>query len=128
MNRQQAMARLRKLYGAAARISTHRTAPRDADDAAALRAQHAEAKAAATAAREAADARRDAILAADAEYQRLRAHAAALRVVAEKSQGWHAKPYHVGESVGFAMYVHADGYTLREAVENAERKHYQRRG
>jgi hypothetical protein len=120
MNMTQALAKLRKLLGPKAAIRDDRT-PSSPE----VREQQRAARNAAHAHRKACEAamnaRRDAVLAADAEFQRLRAEYDAAKAAADRCP-YPAYRYTGGTASALFFSVEAQADTLAELVEAVERK------
>jgi hypothetical protein len=116
VNQTHAIAKLKKIIGPKFGYRVDKKAP-DADE---RERRHAEAqrlRAEMQAADEARIARMTAVLAADAEYQRLKAAHQAAKREHESVPSWHGKPITVGRVGSMFFSVVADGDNWAEVVE-----------
>jgi hypothetical protein len=123
MNSTQALAKARKLLGAKAFVRVNKGALAGEERQTAITA-HLDALTKRTAAEEALTARRTAVLAADVEYQRLKAELAAARQAVEACRvGIFNQRVDIGTASGWFHTIHASGDNFAEALESlAEKK------
>lgn len=115
MNQSQAIARLKRTIGPAFAYRVDDTAP-DANAREQRRERFIAARAAANAALEALQIRRAAVLAADAEYQRLKAASMAANKARDDLPSFHRKRITVGRASHGLFSVEADGDNWDEVV------------
>lgn len=120
MNLAQALVKAKKILGAKAYITTYPRALVGEEREAALAAQR-EAIAQRTAAKEARDARRSAVLAADPEYQRLKAEWIAAEARVESFGGLYRKRVEIGTRGSLFNSIKADGDNFAEALAALEK-------
>lgn len=115
MNKTQALSKLRTIIGAKLGYRVDDTAP-DEEGRERRRAAYREADIAARAAREAAEARRQSLLAGDAEYQTLRAAAIKAAAYKEALPSSHHYRITVGRSESIFFSIKAQGDTWDDVV------------
>ena len=116
MNATQALAKARKLLGKAAFIRVNDKAP-VGDVREQMHTDWLAAKDAQTAAQDALDARRAAVLKADAEYQQLKCDLAAAKERTEGLCGFNRRRVEIGSSGGMFNTIHADGDNFTDALD-----------
>ena len=121
MNQTQAIAKLKKLIGPTFSFRVDNKAP-DAEERERRHAEAVRLRAQVEAADAARLARMNAVLAADAEYQRLKAEHQAAKKAHEAAPSWHSKRITVGRAGSMFFSVVADGDNWAEVVEQAAKQ------
>ena len=121
MTRSEAVTKLKKLFGEKLyyRVGRTVTSPEKRE---AARAEHACLSALHLAAKALRDARSQAVLAADTEYQRLKAEAASLYKDMNSVEGRSDYRFAIGRNIGWANVIEAEGDTWEECFAKVEGK------